>query len=367
MRARVVDGVLMVVCLAAALWPGLQSGLFDGFSPWLEWRVPDTVQIAMGVITAAVVPLRRRWPALLSVAALGTWGLATGWPPILIAQYGVGAYLRSVRIQVGLSVLTVGAVAWPLWRVAGADGSLPLSVMLCVLPAVVGLYLTSRRAVVAGLEERAQRNEREQQLRIDQARSQERAQIARDMHDVVTHRVSLMVLHATALEADDRDRAELAHRIQDIGRSALDELRTLVGVLRDESDAPLAPQPGLSDLPELVTTWQQAGLDITLDLPSSIQVSALVEHAVYRVVQEALTNAHRHAPGAKVRVEVTHAEGELGLLIRNQGGQAQQNAGTPGYGLLGISERVRLVGGELTTRRTDDTFEVAARIPGTTR
>ena len=172
-------------------------------------------------------------------------------------------------------------------------------------PVIAGLYLTSRRALVATLQERARRNLHEERLRIDQARAEERAQIARDMHDVVTHRVSLMVLHATALEsAQGREAARIAGQIQSIGRGALDELRTLVGVLRDGGAAPLRPQPGIADLPELVADSGRLGSTVHLSIEDGLRASSLVEHAVYRVVQEALTNVHKHAPTARATVVV---------------------------------------------------------------
>jgi signal transduction histidine kinase len=329
----------------------MQSGLFDGFTPWFDWRAPAALEATTGVLTAAAVFVRRRWPLLLSACALVSWGVATGWPALLIAQYGVGAYLRSAWLRVGVTAVTVVGVGWPLWRVGGADGSMPLSVVLCVLPMLVGLYLVSRQQVVANLQE--------------QARAEERAQIARDLHDVVTHRVSLMVLHATALEADGKDPIGTAQRIQSIGRTALGELRTVVGVLRDGADAPLRPQPGLADLDELVATSRELGLDVGLTVDVSVRASSMVEQAIYRVVQEALTNVHKHAPNARAKVEVTRDGDDVRLVVRNHGGTrvAERRAG---HGLLGIAERVRLVGGELSTRKLTDGFELVASMPGAT-
>jgi signal transduction histidine kinase len=220
---------------------------------------------------------------------------------------------------------------------------MPLSVVLCVLPMLVGLYLVSRQQVVANLQE--------------QARAEERAQIARDLHDVVTHRVSLMVLHATALEADGKDPIGTAQRIQSIGRTALGELRTVAGVLR--------PQPGLADLDELVATSRELGLDVGLTVDVSVRASSMVEQAIYRVVQEALTNVHKHAPNARAKVEVTRDGDDVRLVVRNHGGTrvAERRAG---HGLLGIAERVRLVGGELSTRKLTDGFELVASMPGAT-
>lgn len=356
----VADGALAVVCLAAGSWSGLQSGLFDGETPWVAWNAPFALEVAAGATSAASMFVRRRWPLVATVCALLAWCIACAWPALLIAQYGVGAYLRSTRLRVVATVVTVVALGWPMWRIAGPDGSLPLSAMLCVLPALVGLYLTSRR-------EFALRNQREESLRIDQARAEERSQIARDMHDVVTHRVSLMVLHATALEAadDGRDTAEIAQRIQLIGRTALDELRTLVGVLRDGSEAPLRPQPGLADLAELVTASRELGLTVDLHIEPDLHASSMVEHAAYRVVQEALTNIHRHAPGAATTVTVEAAGAHLNLTVHNNKPPVSPVfKEARRHGLLGIGERVRLVGGTLSTRRlADGGFEVVALMP----
>lgn len=369
LQSVVGDGVLAAVCVVATWWAGMQSGLFDGETPWLGRRMPVAAEIAAGVVTAAAVLVRRRWPLLLSVCALLSWGVSTAWPALLIAQYGVGAYVRSAPRRIVVTAVTVVVVGWPLWRVSGADGSMPISVVLCVVPVLVGLYLTSRREVVAGLEERARRNEREERLRIEQARAEERAQIARDMHDVVTHRVSLMVLHATALEAghDARDTAELAQRIQTIGRTALEELRTLVGVLRDASGPPLRPQPGLADLAELAEASRELGLVVELEVDSAVRASSMVEHAVYRVVQEALTNVHRHAPGARTTISLTADGAEFRLVVRNTSSRVAPSYSGGGHGLLGISERVRLVGGTFSTRRLPEGgFELVASMPGAT-
>lgn len=363
---RVSDGVLAAACAAGGLWRDLQSGLFDG-SPLVDRRAPLAVAAALGVATAVAVFHRRRRPLPLYAGAVLCWLVAGAWPAIPIAQFSVGAHVRSPRLRVLLSAGMVAAVSTPMWVAYGADATLPISLAMCVLPVLAGLYVTSRRDLVASLEERARRNEREERLRIDQARAEERAQIARDMHDVVTHRVSLMVLHATALEsAGGRGAAAIAGQIQTIGRTALDELRTLVGVLRDGAAAPLRPQPGIPDLPELVDASRALGLAVELSIEDGLRAPSLVEHAVYRVVQEALTNVHRHAPAARTAVEVASGDDGLRLAVRNDAGAGEETVRTPGggHGLLGIAERVRLVGGTLRTRRSPEGgFEVVAWLP----
>ncbi|MGW0434629.1 sensor histidine kinase [Micromonospora sp. NPDC003197] len=369
-RHRAVDILLAATCVLAGTWEGLQSGLFNG-SPIVDRRAPLAVGVLLGVLTGLAALVRRNRPRLLHGCALLLWCVTSAYPPLLIAQFTIGAHLRSTRQQVVLTTVMLAAVSGPLWRVSGGDGSVPLSFVLCVAPVLLGLYLASRREVMANLAERARRNEREERLRIDQARAEERAQIARDMHDVVTHRVSLMVLHATAIEsAQGRDAVAIAGRIQDIGRDALDELRTLVGVLRDDAPAPLRPQPGLADLDELVSSSRALGLTIDLVVERSaedgLRPSLLVEHAVYRVVQEALTNVHKHAPGARATVTVRPAEDGLRVTVRDSGGTLAPAvpAASGGHGLLGLSERIRLIGGTLhTDRLPEGGFEVCAQLP----
>lgn len=362
---RLVDGVLAAACVVAGVWPDLQSGLFDG-SPVVNRPAPLLITAALGAATGVAVFDRRSRPLMLYAGALSCWLVAGAWPALPIAQYSVGAHVRSPRLRVVLTGVMVAAVSTPMWRSYGADASLPISLAICILPVIAGLYLASRRALVASLQERARRNEREERLRIDQARAQERAQIARDMHDVVTHRVSLMVLHATALEsAQGQGAAQIAGQIQTIGRAALEELRTLVGVLRDGGAAPLRPQPGIPDLADLVAESRALGLAVELSIEDGLRAPALVEHAVYRVVQEALTNVHKHARTARTAVVVASDGDGVRLCVRNSAGTAAVvPASGGGHGLLGISERVRLVGGALSTRHLPDGgFEVLARIP----
>ncbi|MEV4753925.1 histidine kinase [Micromonospora sp. NPDC049559] len=360
--------LLAATCVLAGVWDGLQSGLFDG-SPIVDRPAPLAVDAALGVVAGLAVVVRRRRPLPLYGAALLSWGVTGAYPALLIAQFAIGAHLRSARLQIVLTAVMLAAVSGPLWVVSGGDGAVPVSFALCVVPVLVGLYLTSRREVMTNLEDRARRNEREELLRIEQARAEERAQIARDMHDVVTHRVSLMVLHATALEsARGKDAAAIAAQIQGIGRAALDELRTLVGVLRDGAAAPLRPQPGLADLDELVASSRALGLAVELHVEDGLRAPALVEHAVYRVVQEALTNVHKHAHDARTVVTVRPITDGLRVVVRDSGGgrATPAMASGGGHGLLGIGERVRLVGGTLrTTRLPGGGFEVCAELPAT--
>jgi signal transduction histidine kinase len=191
------------------------------------------------------------------------------------------------------------------------------------------------------------------------------------MHDAVGHRVSLMVLQAGAIEmaAGDRPRVEqLAGQVQTAGRQALDELRQAVGVLRngEDDDAPLAPQPGLDDLERLVGECRAAGMTVELRRAAgSAPVDPAVSRAAYRIVQEALTNGGKHAPGAPVTVTIERPDG--GVVVRVVNGPARRPAEAPpggGFGLVGLRERVRTLGGRLRAEpRLDGGFLVEAVLP----
>ncbi|SHN38241.1 Histidine kinase [Cryptosporangium aurantiacum] len=153
------------------------------------------------------------------------------------------------------------------------------------------------------------------------------------MHDVVTHRVSLMVLQATALEVSEgRDAVTIGQQIGATGRAALAELRSLVEILRYDDDAPLAPQPGLADLDTLIAEFRRSGVAVTLEQtePAEQHPSLLVEHTAYRFVREALTNVHKHAPGAPTRVRVEQASHLLRLSVRNGRGRPSTSPGRSG-------------------------------------
>jgi signal transduction histidine kinase len=244
-----------------------------------------------------------------------------------------------------------------------------------LLPGAVGIYVRIRALLLQALRDRADKAEAERELLARDAVLTERTRIAREMHDAVGHRVSLMVLQAGAIEmaAADRDRVEqLAGQVQTAGRQALEELRQMVGVLRAEDGdlgmdtaAPLGPQPGLADLRTLVQQSRDAGMAVELAATEAPAVDAVAGRAAYRIVQEALTNAGKHAPGAAVRVCVEQRETHLVVRVLNGPSSAPADgAPSGGYGLVGLAERVRILGGRLTTGpRLDGGFEVEAVLP----
>jgi signal transduction histidine kinase len=255
-------------------------------------------------------------------------------------------------------------------------GTVVTGVLGALFWALWGAYVGARRDLVASLRERAIRAEEERERRADQARLAERARIAREMHDVLAHKVSLIALQAGGLEVNPGIGAErvqqTAGQIRSAAREALEELRGVLGVLRADQPAPassdgseLAPQPGLAELTALVESSRAAGVRIS----QTIEVTELPNaagRAVYRVVQESLTNVHKHARGAATDVAVSAVDGGVLVTVSNQRPVA---AGSllpgSGAGLIGLRERVALLGGTLTAGPTGDGgWRVQAWLPG---
>jgi len=343
---------------------------------------------ATGLILAQTLPLawRRRHPLAVSLVT----GLAT-------AGYGLAPYPDlAMPVPVGGLVGMYSVAAWGSRRAALVAGGVAAAVVAVVMSLprtdadlvdaafaslglagawVLGDRARVQRALAAELSDRAVRLEREREGEARRAVASERARIARELHDVVAHHVSMMVVQAEAGPlAVERDPARAAGAFEAIaatGRQALVEMRRLLGVLRGDGQAPsLAPQPGLDQVPSLVEQVGRAGLEVELvvegekaPLPAGVELSA------YRIVQEALTNAVRHAGPGRARVLVRYGERDLELTVRDEGGGgAAAPAGGPptrsGQGLVGMRERVSLFGGELHAGPgPDGGFTVAARLP----
>jgi signal transduction histidine kinase len=239
---------------------------------------------------------------------------------------------------------------------------------------VIGDNLRTRRAYLAELEARADRLEREREEKAERAVIEERTRIARELHDVIAHNVSVMVVQASAGEElfdSDPERArESLSAVASTGRAALAELRRLLGVIRAEEDRDngpaYAPQPGIEYLDDLVSQVRETGLTVELsvlgeprELPEGVGLCA------YRIVQEALTNTIKHAAASEAKISVRYVQDALELHVLDDGRRAPASNGEDsGHGLIGMRERVALFGGELNARsRPDRGYEVRARIP----
>jgi signal transduction histidine kinase len=333
------------------------------------------VLLVVGLLAAAAVLVRRRFPLWLLAAAVLA-GVVSGdaSAALPLGAYAVVRYAPATRLRwVALGLAAAVALApWQFTTFNEGLNNVLIVIVLLVLPAVLGLWVRTRAELITALRDRAERAEAEQQLRAREAVLAERARITREMHDVVGHRVSLMVLQAGAIDmaADDADRVrQLAGQLQDAGRRSLEELRQLLGLLQEDpdEDAPLAPQPGLGDVEELVGDSRRAGLEVTLTrcgTPRELDPTA--GRTAYRVVQEALTNAGKHAPGGPVTVTLDLREAELAVTVTNRPATRPPTAlPSGGLGLIGLRERVRTVGGTLRAEsRLDGGFRIEAVLPG---
>jgi signal transduction histidine kinase len=298
------------------------------------------------------------------------------WAPlgVVVASYAP-VYLADNRRRVIAAFAAIAVLAivtarpWQPSAVVVIFG--PLRILLGPL---VAIYVVTRRRLVRALTERAERAEREQRLLAEQARAEERARLAGEMHDVVTHRVSLMVLQAGALRvtAPDAPTRKAAEELRAAGCRALDELRDLVGILRTPSDGDQTPEeahPSTAELAALAADSTAVGLSTELVEDGDPQLaSPVVGRTVYRIAQEALTNARKHAPGARVTVRVRYHPTDVRLEVRNTPPTRPVDAGLvgtgSGIGLASLRRRVELVGGTLRADPDPDGgFLVEATLP----
>ncbi|HEY7016853.1 MAG TPA: histidine kinase [Gaiellaceae bacterium] len=351
------DWVVDVVLVLGALGIG---ALALGESWPDHGAVLAVVDIVFGTAVCAALWVRRSHPVGVAAAAIvvGAFSAMAGGA-VLVAIFN--AAVRTSRrtllvlLLLALGSLTVYALLYP--GAGSVAQQLLIGILFLAGALGWGLFARARRELVYSLRERAERVEAEQRLRIAQAREAERRRIAREMHDVLAHRLSLLSVHAGALEfrgdAAPRDLAEAAGVIRATAKLALEELRGVIGVLRDDAEdgSVEPPQPTLTELPALVDESRAAGAHVALTLDGPIDdVPASQGRAAYRVVQEGLTNARKHAPGAAVEVTLASTPGESVVVeLRNRrtaGIHAAASSGE-GAGLVGLAERVSLCGGEL--------------------
>lgn len=358
-----------------------------------EGRLSD-VDFALAVVLTALLFYRRRWPMavlvltiLISLAALVTLQFAPPewlpeyrvedpWIPLAtpVVAYNAALYRNTVLGWALIASLTVIACRpWEPMNTVITGG-----LVMIAMPALLGLYVGVHRRLVQALTDRAERAEREQHLLAERARAEERVRLAEEMHDVVTHRVSLMVLHAGALgmTTGDQSTREAAEGLRVAGVQALNELRDLVGVLRNgDTDANAGKEnvgeevDSVPDLSTLVAESTSVGVPVDLICDGNPErTSPTVGRTAYRIVQESLTNIRKHAPGASATVRVRYGGDRVRITVRNTAATSTVDSGLSGTGsgtgLLGLRQRVELVGGTLETgRRPDGGFEVDAILP----
>ena len=373
--SRGLDALIGVLALAAAVGTVSRTDRYrpDGFQ--LAVEVAAVAMLVLALVVRSRAPLAVPASTWLATAALSfvDGRLIVGQPPISIAGMIAAVLLgtlRDVRQAVaGLAVVVVGAstvvVNDPLHSVA----DLFFIPVLFAVGWLVGFVLHERAQQAEAAEERAARAERERESAARVAVAEERARIARELHDVVAHAVSVMVLQVGAVRhrmgPEDEAGREALRNVEQAGRTALAEMRRLLDAMRHEADElELAPQPGLDTVSQLVEDVRAAGLDVRLEvhgdpvaLPRGIDLSA------YRILQEGLTNALKHARAQRADVLVRYGAAELELQVRDDGRGPADPDGL-GHGLVGIRERVKIFGGQMTAGPTGSGgFALTARLP----
>jgi signal transduction histidine kinase len=348
------DALLVLLVLAVSLQP-LFSAVECGCDPVPPW--------GYALVVAQCLPLawRRRLPftVVMVTGALTTvYGLTALPDPVLpfaglVALYSVAAYATRRLALVAAAVATLAiAVSLAVDPPGGNLQDAAVQYLTFATAWLLGDAARSRWQLAAELQARAEHLERSRAAEARQAVAEERTRIAREMHDVLTHSVSLMVVQAEAgpvvVERDPARAVAAFDAISATGKRALAELRRLLGVLRDDQVDPLAPQPGVAQIGELVDGARRAGLEVHLrvsDLPQQLPVG--VDLSAYRIVQEALTNVAKHAGPARVTVTVDHDGDDLRVEVADDG--LAVPSASPGRGLLGMRERAASLGGTVST------------------
>ncbi|MEU9607646.1 histidine kinase [Streptomyces sp. NPDC048057] len=387
---------------------------------------PTALAVVFGLLVGSVLTVRRRWPIAVVLVAVAITPAQMGYLLTVVGLYTLAASdvpRRIIGTLTGMSLVATLVVVYvemekdirDMPREEYVDPgawfiptmSVFVAVAMTLPPILFGLYIGARRRLMESLRERADSLEQELSLLADRAeeraewaRTEERTRIAREMHDVVAHRVSLMVVHAAALQAvalkDPQKAVKNAALVGDMGRQALTELREMLGVLRAGAEGerkaavPLAAvgaaaaaaaaaagagdgagSASIADVEVLVGQSRQAGMVVEFAVQGEVREYAPeVEQTAFRVVQEALTNVHKHAAGAKVRVRLAHRDAEVAMQVENGAPDAADGAAhapdlpSGGNGLVGMRERVLALGGVFVSGPTDvGGFRVSAVLP----
>ena len=340
-------------------------------------RSPPAVAVVLAFVAGAVLVLRRRDPLpTLGVSLVAVLGVAIAGVTPLAAAPLIGLYtvatLCERRVSLAALVLTVPVSVVTTLVVPSGDQLFdPILAAACSLGAWgLGVYVETRRKYRRELERRAAFIERERQQLARLAAHEERAAIARELHDIVAHSVTVMLVGVRGARDVLRSQPEVADatlgKVETSGEQSLVELRRILALLREPADAAESrPQPSLAQLDDLVAEYRSAGLPVMLErIGDQRPLPGGVELSVYRIVQEALTNVLKHARASSVVVTLAFRDSGLELEVVDDGAPLRRNGDVPGHGLVGMRERVALLGGELETgRRASGGFRVAARLP----
>jgi signal transduction histidine kinase len=345
---------------------------------------PNDLGYLLLIVSGLVLVVRRRWPVAVfatTVACSVVYYTAgypdgPGWVGLFVAIYTVTALgdgHRSLQIVAAGKVVLItvwlvtadlqpfNAAGWVFFRIGAA-----------IMVAALGESVRARQVVAAEAQERAERAEQTKEEEARRRVDAERLRIAREVHDTVAHAIAVINVQAgvTAHVLDKRPEQarDTLVTIEQTSARALGELRATLGMLRDADHDQRAPTPGLNQIEELAALAREAGLDVKVEVASPPrELPGTTDHAAYRILQESITNAIRHAGPARVLVSVTYGPSDLELLVADDGHGPRdpgRGAGDAGRGIVGMRERAALLGGELTAGpRPDGGFQVRARLP----
>lgn len=379
------DSIVAGLYLILATITVTLSAVMEPYPPWAV-----VLGVASTLVAATALLFRRHRPFIVLTVM---WGVTLAMVPlsdvvdtisIPLALYALAVYGSTKAAWIGFAgSVVVGSVTAALWTflnrieltggleaqplAASATGTSTQSAVLMLIAVLVGINVGNRKRYVAALVERAGQLARERDQQAIIAAASERARIAREMHDIVSHSLTVMVTLAdgsAALTASDPDRAvEGMRRVGETGRTALADMRRMLGLLGSSPGTQLTPQPGVGELPELLDSYRAAGLPISLTTSGSVRGDHTEHLVIYRIIQESLTNVLRHAIApAWVRVDLRFEDNAILVTITNDGLASPVRDG--GHGLLGMRERVALYGGSLETGpRREGGWKVAAILP----
>jgi signal transduction histidine kinase len=340
-----------------------------------ETARPPLAHALIAAPAMAALAWRRRFPLGVAVVvvlanfAINPEGLFSTLLAIVLVAFTIGAETDLARARIGLALL-----ALPLFGAFVAEGLEPSDIAAMIVflggPWAIGVAFRQRSRRVAEAVERAARLERERAADTAAAAAEERARIARELHDIVSHSISVIAVQTQAVRRrlrpdQEREASDLA-AVETTARQAMAEMRRLFGVLRSEEDAlALTPQPGLGELDRLLEQVRAAGLPVELDIEGErAELPPGVDLAAYRIVQEGLTNALRHAGPASASVRLRYGGEELEVVVEDDGSGPNGSAPAGGHGLVGIRERVTLYGGSFEAGPgAGGGFRLAARLP----
>jgi len=361
-RGRTAEaGLALAIGVVAVIGLIVQAG---GISTGAEWTA-----LVVVLVSSAALYVRRRYPVpvgVVALAAVSAYGVLLQQPGLIMLVFVVALYTvvdeGHLAIAIGLGVASVVAFALADGYDRETSNGATFLHAGWLVAVIVGVT-RNRRAYLAEAAARAHAAEQRVEEEARRRATEERLRIAREVHDVLGHHLSLINVQASAaLHRPDPARSEQAlTAIKQASKETLRELRTTLGVLRQDGEAPTAPVPGLDRLGDLVTSAEAAGLEVRTELAEARRLPAEVDLAAYRIVQEALTNVARHAAASAVVVRVRLDDGDVLVEVEDDGTVAP---GEPGNGIRGMAERARALGGSLDTGpRPDGGFRVCAQLP----